>query len=301
MVYLYYMVSKNESKRRGRPKKNDSIDKKKEPIEKEEEIILLMNGFDMTSILEPSKVFDESDSDSPSSDNFFTSTKLYQYKESDKNKIYELNERIKILEEQLNEKNLIIQENQYINTFLKRQSYIANLDLYDEQHNKLVPILKTNIACYWCNHTFNNIFCPIVEKKDSIGTMHVFGCYCSFNCAMAQILSLGGYKMHDRITLLKYLYRLIYDEDKEIIPAKDPHCLQLYGNPITIEEYRMSSIINRDEYRYLMPPFHPIHVIIEIAGAQNNDNFTNSNLSKDLILRRTKPLPRAQNSILNIK
>ena len=49
----------------------------------------------------------------------------------------------------------------------------------------------TNIKCWWCTLSFDDVPC-FIPKKMRNGKYHVFGCFCSFNSAMAYNLYFRG-------------------------------------------------------------------------------------------------------------
>ena len=58
---------------------------------------------------------------------------------------------------------------------------------------------KTDICCWWCCHKCD---VPLsLPEKLYDDTFHVFGCFCSFNCAAAYNVNLNDYKIWE-----DYLY-----------------------------------------------------------------------------------------------
>lgn len=95
-------------------------------------------------------------------------------------------------------------------------------------------------ACFWCTCDFDNppIFIP---KNEFRNVYQVYGCFCSPQCGTA-------YLMHERIDssikferyqLLNHIYGKVYNYEKNIKPAPDPHyILDKYYGTLTIKEYR---------------------------------------------------------------
>jgi hypothetical protein len=110
--------------------------------------------------------------------------------------------------------------------------------------------LKTNLhtnnisdkrsACFWCTYEFDNppIFIPKHEFKNSY---HVYGCFCSPECSVAHLMNekIDSSVKFERYQLLNHIYGKIYNYEKNIKPAPDPHYLldKFYGN-LSIKEYR---------------------------------------------------------------
>jgi|TARA_B110000967_G_scaffold8110_1_gene8153 hypothetical protein len=110
--------------------------------------------------------------------------------------------------------------------------------------------LKTNLhrntisdkrsACFWCTHDFDNppIFIPKHEFKNSY---QVYGCFCSPECSVAHLMNekIDSSVKFERYQLLNHVYGKIYNYEKNIKPAPDPHYLldKFYGT-LSIKEYR---------------------------------------------------------------
>lgn len=96
-------------------------------------------------------------------------------------------------------------------------------------------------ACFWCTHEFDNP--PIYVPKYMInGTYRVYGCFCSPECAAGHLFKqsdIDSSCKFERYTLLNHIYCKIYNYDKNIKPAPDPHytLTKFYGN-LSIQEYR---------------------------------------------------------------
>lgn len=97
---------------------------------------------------------------------------------------------------------------------------------------------KTNISCWWCCHKFDNY--PISLPIKFYPENKLFKCkgiYCSFSCA----LSYAQEKKYN-YNLLKLLYRQLlnvkFSESINIKKAPPKEILEMFGGPVTIEEYR---------------------------------------------------------------
>lgn len=109
-------------------------------------------------------------------------------------------------------------------------------------------INKTNSACFWCSYNFSNI--PVCIPKFEINeTYHVYGCFCSPECACAYLMSesIDSSIKFERYNLLNYLYSEVYEYKKNIKCAPNPYYLldKYYGN-LSIEEYRKLSTTNEN-------------------------------------------------------
>ena len=95
-------------------------------------------------------------------------------------------------------------------------------------------------ACFWCTCGFDNpsVYIPKHEIKSEY---HVYGNFCSPECACAFLMKedIDSSSKFERYQFLNYLYSKIYNYNKNIKPAPDPHYIldKFYGN-LSIQEYR---------------------------------------------------------------
>ena len=112
-------------------------------------------------------------------------------------------------------------------------------NLSNNLHHNLVSDKKC--ACFHCTYDFDNspIYIPKFEVE---GKYHVYGCFCSPECACAFLMNeknLDSSSKFERYQLLNYLYCKIYDYKKNIKPAPNPYyTLEKYFGNLTIQEYR---------------------------------------------------------------
>jgi hypothetical protein len=111
-------------------------------------------------------------------------------------------------------------------------------DLQAKLHNNVVN--ETDSACFWCTYNFSNL--PVsIPKFEINGTYHVYGCFCSPECATAYLMNenIDSSIKFERYHLLCYIYSKIYEYKSNIKPAPDPHyTLKKYFGNLTIDEYR---------------------------------------------------------------
>jgi len=96
-------------------------------------------------------------------------------------------------------------------------------------------------ACFWdtCNFATPPIHIP---KQKTGNEYQVYGCFCSPQCAAAHLFAqkdLDKSALHERYALLNNVYGGIYNYEKNIRPAPDPHYLldKFYGT-LTIDDFR---------------------------------------------------------------
>lgn len=153
---------------------------------------------------------------------------------------------------------------------------------------------KTNICCWWCCHTFDNTPCGIPDKYYE-NKFHVFGCFCSYECAMAYNNDINDYKVWERNSLIKLLCKKIYENKYEIKCAPPRQTLKIFGGILNIEEFRKNNINSqKKEYRYILPPMISMVPYIETCLLDNKKKNIDNNT---LVLKRSKPLPNAKNSL----
>lgn len=96
-------------------------------------------------------------------------------------------------------------------------------------------------ACFWCTYEYDNptIYIPKHILKQ---TYHVYGSFCSPECAVAFLMreSLDTSVKFERLQLLHHLYAKLYDYSSgRIRPAPDPYyTLDKYCGNLSIQEYR---------------------------------------------------------------
>ena len=166
-------------------------------------------------------------------------------------------------------------------------NYIVNNDIPKEETkdistkelwNKL-NILKRNLrcnnvsdkraACFWCTYEFDN---PAVHipKQYNGDCLEVYGCFCSPECALSYLKNeqLDDSTKWERYALLNNVYGKIYDYNKNIKPAPDPHYTldKYYGN-LSIQEYR--KLLNNDSI--LLVANKPMTKILPELYEENNE------------------------------
>lgn len=134
-------------------------------------------------------------------------------------------------------------------------------------------------ACFWCTCDFDNP--PIYIPKYVInGSYHVYGCFCSPECATGYLFEQSGIDLsakYERYALLNHIYCKIYNYDKNIKPAPDPYHIldKFYGN-LTIQEYRQ---LLKNERLLLIVDKPLTRSLPELH--EDNDNFIFNNYSGD--------------------
>jgi len=116
-------------------------------------------------------------------------------------------------------------------------------------------------VCHWCCHTFTTK--PVgVPMQYHRGKFWIRGHYCGYGCAVASILydrSKWNYQPNESYALLHLLYRKTHGNSTPISfflkPALAKETLQLFGGPLTIEEFRKATHEQDSLIECFTPPF----------------------------------------------
>ena len=171
---------------------------------------------------------------------------------------------------------------------------------------------NTTIACYWCCHQFNNtpFGIPVRYTNDRF---HVYGCFCSLECAAAYNLDSkdASDDVWERSSLINMLARQL-DYKNYVKPAPSRLSLKMFGGHMDIQEFRTycqsNKVININ-----FPPMMTItQQIEEINETDINNDYRYIPIDTDRInkykekvkLKRHKPLTNFKNTLdhtMNLK
>jgi hypothetical protein len=163
---------------------------------------------------------------------------------------------------------------------------------------------KTDIKCWWCCHDFDNSPCCIPEKYVN-NTYYVYGCFCSFNCAVAHVLDNCNHNVWEKYSLLLDFCKEVYDDQVEDIKSAPPReVLRMFGGNLSIEQFRQN-FTKFTNYKLVLPPMYSVNKKIDeyIIPSTENGKFVPLNFqkvkkaTKNLTLMRNKPLKNAQSSL----
>jgi hypothetical protein len=160
---------------------------------------------------------------------------------------------------------------------------------------------KTNVACFWCAHSFDWQPCIIPEREEK-GIYRVYGNFCSPSCAMAFVLNeaLDTHVRWERIALLHRLYGKYYT-NRRIFPSPARESLKLFGGPMDIESYRATIGAGKVRIDLQIPPMVSILGSIDTKPIDFYDSSMKHTISpllgeivpkaeEGLRLKRSKPL-----------
>lgn len=178
-------------------------------------------------------------------------------------------------------------------------------DFEEKNKNNEWPA-TTSISCYWCCHSFATppfgIPVKYVHQK-----FHVYGCFCSLECAAAHNLSNTEIMddVWERNQLINILSRRIGGPN--IVKAAPPRlALKMFGGYLSIEEFRdfcnSSKLININ-----FPPMMTLtQQVEEINESDLNNEYKYIPVDTDRInkfklkLKRSKPPTHMKNTLDNV-
>jgi hypothetical protein len=176
----------------------------------------------------------------------------------------------------------------------------------DSQEAKKLP-LTTDIACFWCAHSFAGAPC-IIPEREVYGTYNVYGNFCCPECAMSYLLteSLDPHVRWERMALLQRIYDT--EGTGRIFPAPARESLALFGGPMSIEVFRATVRGGKVRVDIHMPPMVSILGHIDTKPIDFfNTNLKNgpvtmpldkvSKAEEGLRLKRTKPLKDKESTL----
>jgi hypothetical protein len=149
-------------------------------------------------------------------------------------------------------------------------------------------------ACFWdtCEFDTPPIHIPMSSTKG-------YGCFCHPECAVAFLMNenIDTSIKFERYYLLNSIYGPIYNYNKSIKPAANPHYLlnKFYGN-LTINEYR--KLFQCEQVVYMVNK--PLTNVLPELYEDNNDFFIgNKIIQNNTIEIKKKVVKNAKSSIIN--
>jgi hypothetical protein len=171
------------------------------------------------------------------------------------------------------------------------------------EHNLHINnICDKKSACFWCTCEFDNP-CIYIPKHFIKASYHVYGCFCSPECACAFLMNenIDSSTKFERYYLLNHIYSKIYNYEKNIKPAPTPYFMldKYYGN-LTIQEYRM---LFRNERLFFVVEKPLTRVLPELHEDNNDFIITNKIIpsNKYQIKKKTHKKLQTKNTIVNEK
>lgn len=174
---------------------------------------------------------------------------------------------------------------------------------------------KTDIACYWCCHTFTSHPCAIPRHiMDEV--WYMYGNFCSPECCAAYLFKerIDNHVQWERYALLNCLYaddaKIKPNSPSGIRPAPPREILRMFGGTMDISEYRALVHEKRLRVDVMTPPMVSIVQTMDTKPIdfydQNIKNvFARGDIqhkynapgAQGLRLRRTKPLKSRETTV----
>lgn len=121
---------------------------------------------------------------------------------------------------------------------------------------------RTNIHCWWDCHSFDTVPIPApMECNRTLKKFKVRGCFCSFNCALAFVAST---ERAQDTSLVNYFYTRWIGKRVNIRKAPPREALDIFGGPMTIDEFR-KSFTSMTRIELVKPPLIPQTEKIEFS------------------------------------
>lgn len=196
--------------------------------------------------------------------------------EGDNNK----DKKCKITDNLIIKLNPLSEENEIIEPF--------SIDVQEVQTFETIES-KISDICWNCCHKFDSIIYGIPIKYNK-NIFYTYGDFCSLECCSRYTIeNFNNY--HEIISLIN-LYNNIINKtkDEKVNVAPNKLLLNIFGGPLTIEEYR-KGFTNKNIHDIKIPPILPIKHTID--NYESNNPSSKSNLK----LYRKKPLQSEKKSI----
>ena len=121
---------------------------------------------------------------------------------------------------------------------------ILPVEISKQKFETMKKDVKTDIHCFWCSYQFDTQPICMPESYDGKkDVFKVFGCFCSFNCSLS--FAMKNRKLGHQ-ALISHMHKKFTGNFMTIKKAPPPYCLEKYGGPVSIEDYRASFRTGRD-------------------------------------------------------
>lgn len=139
----------------------------------------------------------------------------------------------------------------------------------------------TNYWCYWDCHPFDNQPFGIPIKYNN-GKFHVFGCFCSLECAVAYNFYANENmdNVWENFNLLNMMSNMM-SYKLTLNPSISRKCLNVFGGPLTIQQFREKSIKNNKFNILTYPMVSIVEHVEEINESSSYDTKINGFIPLD--------------------
>lgn len=139
----------------------------------------------------------------------------------------------------------------------------------------------TNYWCYWDCHPFDNQPFGIPIKYNN-GKFHVYGCFCSLECAVAYNFYANENmdNVWENFNLLNMMSNMM-SYKLTLNPSISRKCLNVFGGPLTIDQFREKSIKNNKFNILTYPMVSIVEHVEEINESSSYDTKINGFIPLD--------------------
>ena len=155
--------------------------------------------------------------------------------------------------------------------------------------------------CWWCCHDYDGDSLSLPYKYDQMrNKFYTCGHFCSWSCMKSYALDkygdMRGSIISGNIIVMR---KQLYGKIGSIKPAPDKYKLNVFGGPMSIEEFRENVIKDIDIDPKDINTEEVVSILIPIQKSTKKlSDIQNSTHSNDALkLKRTKPLKRTQNNL----
>lgn len=136
----------------------------------------------------------------------------------------------------------------------------ASASIFHSHGGNNAPTKPENCACWHCCHTYETEGFRIPRLYDSGEDIyHVYGWFCSANCAKAYILEHATFDRGYQMNIFVRMLRNVYGIDRQINEAPPRLSLKMFGGPFDIKSFRTEKNICLT----ITPPFVSYCMLIE--------------------------------------
>jgi hypothetical protein len=151
----------------------------------------------------------------------------------------------------------------------------------------------TRMHCWWCCHPWEGAEVHAPFKYDALRKKFTTkGRFCSFECAKAWIIDRAGPRYGEMLMIMALFRKHAFGKSVPCFPAPKRESLQIFGGPLSIEEFRKSA--NRAPWIHEPGEIHIVHEIDTRSKVQAGPSEGDGT---GLALVRTKPLKRAESKL----
>ena len=168
-------------------------------------------------------------------------------------------------------------------------------------------------CCMYDAHPFETVPIPLpLNYNQATNTFKVFGCFCSFQCMLGFKKGNRSLDHIDTSLIFFFLNKFqekfgrIIPEGSHLYPAPSPYSLlDIYGGPMTIEQYRSMVQFPTIQCELIGFPLEPVPQFLQVTNQLVSaeldvgfmENMSDPKRQKKLKIVRSKPLPNHKNRL----